>query len=102
MPSRTTADRQEHFTYYSTYSWSECGNYDDSTGYVKCNACDAVVLDEYSYDEIDMEYHKTGECKRMKEIREYARNLARKMTPVWRCRYCGQWDTEAGTCACPF
>ena len=67
MPSRTTRHVGEVFTSYSTYSWSECGMYDDSVGWVTCNLCGVTVADEYSYDEV-LEVHENHLCLVRKQI----------------------------------
>lgn len=102
MPSETTSRPSEHFTYHSTHSWSECGNYDDDVSWVTCNACDTIVLDEYSIPEDgEMERHTLGICKRDKAFRVFVWDYMKALRTTY-CYCCGEWESAERYCKCPF
>jgi hypothetical protein len=99
MPSETTKQVGEHFTSYSTYSWSECGNYDDQTGYATCNACGVMVMDEYSaLEEHELEAHETGLCVLGRQVRLSAYISSKLVERLYKaCTWCNRTP-----CDCPF
>lgn len=99
MPSETTAQVGEDFTHYITYSWSECGNYDDQTGYSTCNRCGATVADEYGYAEEDeLNFHREGKCVIRNSARLAAVAIAQKNRLLYGvCEWC-----QKRPCDCPF
>lgn len=99
MPSETIATRGEHFTNFSTYSWSECGNYDDQTGYSTCNKCGATVADEYDcIDDEELEEHKLGKCVLRNSAYLACLAIAQKNRLLYGvCEWC-----QKRPCDCPF
>lgn len=100
MPREISSQVAEHFTYVTIYSYSECGNYDDTTGYATCNACKDTVMDEYSYPEEDeLELHKSGACVERKAKLNFARIVGEMMKNIFPrpCEYCACMP-----CDCPF
>lgn len=100
MPSETFATVDEHFTYFRKKSYSECGTYDDTTGWTVCNHCDAVVQDEYSYMEADeLAEHENGRCKERVAQHQMAQAVGEVLSSIFP-KYC-QW-CDSTPCSCPF
>lgn len=101
MPSEhsTSVTSDLAFTNHTVYSYSECGNYDDTVGWTVCNGCGATVADEYdAVDEDEYEVHVSGACIPRKAERKAVLAICAAFGSLFKvCEFCHHVP-----CDCPF